>query len=216
MKLEMTNKPKKAWRRVFSYYSYLLVVWGFFRLMFRFPEVVEEVWFKPVIWLLPLFWVWFGDKERVKFFEGGKIKAILWGLGVGLVYAAVAALAEWGKMGGLVKIEDSGWFWSDIVGLGLVTAISEEMVFSGYIFSSIWRLSKNLWMAMGMTAVMAALIHIPMAVFVLNYSVVQLTGYLTLVLLVSLGNAWVMSRTKNVLSPILSHWLWGVVVYAFR
>jgi len=66
------------------------------------------------------------------------------------------------------------------------------------------------------TALMAALIHVPIAVFVLNYSMVQLAGYLLLVVLVSIGNTWVMSKSKNVLAPIMSHWLWGVAVYAFR
>jgi len=205
-----------AWRRVFSYYSYLLIVWGFFRLLFRFPEMVEEVWFKPVIWLLPLFWIWFGERDKVSFFAGSKIKAVLMGLGVGLLYMMVAAVSGWAKADANSLVIGQESWWGDIVGLGLVTAISEEMVFSGYIFMNVWRLLRKLWLAMLVTALMAALIHVPIAVFVLNYSMVQLAGYLLLVVLVSIGNTWVMSKSKNVLAPIMSHWLWGVAVYAFR
>ena len=212
----MRLRSMAAWRRVFSYYSYLLIVWGFFRLLFRFPEMVEEVWFKPVIWLLPLFWIWFGERDKVSFFAGSKIKAVLMGLGVGLLYMMVAAVSGWAKADANSLVIGQESWWGDIVGLGLVTAISEEMVFSGYIFMNVWRLLRKLWLAMLVTALMAALIHVPIAVFVLNYSMVQLAGYLLLVVLVSIGNTWVMSKSKNVLAPIMSHWLWGVAVYAFR
>ena len=152
----------------------------------------------------------------MSFFAGSKIKAVLMGLGVGLLYMMVAAVSGWAKADANSLVIGQESWWGDIVGLGLVTAISEEMVFSGYIFMNVWRLLRKLWLAMLVTALMAALIHVPIAVFVLNYSMVQLAGYLLLVVLVSIGNTWVMSKSKNVLAPIMSHWLWGVAVYAFR
>jgi len=36
--------------------AFLLVVWGFYRLIFRLPEEVEELFIKPVVWLLPVFY----------------------------------------------------------------------------------------------------------------------------------------------------------------
>ena len=35
--------------------TYLLVVWGFYRFLFKMPEEVEELLIKPIIWLLPVF-----------------------------------------------------------------------------------------------------------------------------------------------------------------
>lgn len=33
---------------------YLLVVWGFYRFLFQLPEQVEELFIKPVVWIVPV------------------------------------------------------------------------------------------------------------------------------------------------------------------
>lgn len=214
----MNKGEGKQLRRVLAYYSYLLLVWGFFRLLFKFPDLIEEMWFKPVLWLLPLFWVWFGDKNRVKFFNGKWIKTLLWGAGLGVAYMAVAGIAAAGKKGVWMMpgMEAGALAWMDVVGLGLVTAISEETVFSGYIFQRLKGESKNFWAAAVTTAILFAIMHIPVSIFVLNYNMTELVSYLWLVILVTLGNNWLMWKTGNVIAPIMSHWLWGVAIFLFR
>lgn len=216
----MRQTQGKRLHRVLGYYTYLLLAWGFFRLLFKFPDNIEELWFKPVIWLVPLLWLWMTDKgkQRVEFFAGKWLDALKWGLGLGLAYGVVAAITSLQKYGSVnlesLLVYDTGTL--EFLGLGLVTAISEELVFSGYIFQKLKLDLGNSWVAMVSTAVLFALIHIPISIFVYQYGFLEMLGFLLVVGMVSFGNAFLMDRTKNVLAPILSHWLWGVVVFLFR
>src|SRR3989344_8052758 len=60
---------------VVSVYTTILVVWGFYRLLFRLPEWVEELFLKPVVFLLP---VW----RRVIKDEPGSLRGRLESLGI--------------------------------------------------------------------------------------------------------------------------------------
>jgi len=69
----MGKGGKKQLVRLGVYYFYLLLVWGSFRYWIRLPEVVEELWFKPVIWLLPLYWWRISLKGKPELFSGKKV-----------------------------------------------------------------------------------------------------------------------------------------------
>ena len=49
--------------KVLVYYVYLLMAWGLFRLLVRLPDIIEELWFKPVVWMFPLWWLWLREKK---------------------------------------------------------------------------------------------------------------------------------------------------------
>ena len=42
--------------------AYLLVIWGFYRFLFKLPEEVEELFIKPLLWLTPV--IYLVRKER--------------------------------------------------------------------------------------------------------------------------------------------------------
>ncbi len=207
----MTQKKKvkgDGLRRLFYYYVYLLLVWGLFRLLFRLPEVIEEFWIKPLIWLVPVLGIWINEKRKVRFFEGGWSRAIVWGLGLGVVWIGVLALVSLGRVGGIRFL--AGNSWADIMGAAVATAIVEELVFSGYIFQRVFQATKSLWSAVVMTGVMFALIHVPIGLFVYNYSALQMVAFLVVVALVEMGGGFLMAKTRNVVAPILAHFVWAV------
>ena len=39
------------------YFVYLVVVWSFYRMDFKFSDTLEELYIKPVIWLLPFLYI---------------------------------------------------------------------------------------------------------------------------------------------------------------
>src|SRR4030043_371334 len=43
--------------------AYILLIWGFYRFLFKFPEEVEEVIIKPILWLVPLFYLLKKEKK---------------------------------------------------------------------------------------------------------------------------------------------------------
>jgi len=48
----------RSLKHAISLYAYLFVVWGFYRLLFfQLPETVEVLFLKPILWLLPTFFL---------------------------------------------------------------------------------------------------------------------------------------------------------------
>ena len=43
-------------KNVTIYSVYLILIWAFYRFLFQLPDQVEELFVKPILWLLPLFW----------------------------------------------------------------------------------------------------------------------------------------------------------------
>lgn len=190
---------------------YLLVVWGFFRLLIRFPEAIEELWFKPLIWLVPVVGIWLSQKKRVKIFEGNFKRAILYGLGLGVIWLVVGIATSLGRFGA-ISFLNREMNYLDILGAAVATAAVEELVFSGFIFQTILKEVKNEFSAILTSAVMFALIHIPIGLFIYKYSAGQMIGFLVVLGMVAGANFFAMARTRNVVAPILSHWLWTVVM----
>lgn len=210
----MRSKQGGSFFRVLMYYVYLMVAWGMFRLLIRLPDIVEELWFKPVIWMLPLWWLWSREKTRVNLFKGSAKGALVWGMSLGLLYGFVAWLAGWSKYGE-IRLDSEVMGWLDVAGIGLVTAVTEEVVFSGYLLQKIKGFVVSEWMAITLTGLGFALLHLPIAMFVYGYGGGEVLGFLVVIMLMAMGNYWVMMRTRNVIAPILSHWSWGVAIYMF-
>ena len=210
----MRSKKDGSFLKVLMYYVYLLTAWGLFRLLIRLPEVIEELWFKPVVWMLPLWWLWSREKRRVNLFKGSVKGALVWGMSLGLLYGLVAWLAGWSKYGE-IRLDSEAMGWLDVAGIGLVTAVTEEVVFSGYLLQKIKGFVVSEWMAITLTGLGFALLHLPIAIFVYGYGGGEMLGFLVVIMLMAMGNYWVMMRTRNVIAPILSHWWWGVAIYVF-
>ena len=73
--------------------AFLLVVWGFYRLIFKLPDEVEELIIKPIIWLGPV--VYFLRKEKaglssVGFTRKNLFPAVYLSLGLGLFFTIEA------------------------------------------------------------------------------------------------------------------------------
>jgi hypothetical protein len=49
--------PKKeiAVKHITVLAAYILIVWGFYRFLFKLPEEIEEIIVKPLLWLVPVF-----------------------------------------------------------------------------------------------------------------------------------------------------------------
>ena len=102
------------------------------------------------------------------------------------------------------------------LGISFATAISEEITFRGYLFNRVWKIMGNEWRANLITSFIWALIHIPVAVFWWELSLLGTLGYLLLTTIFGIGSAFVFARTKNVTSSILLHVLWEWPIVLFR
>ncbi len=214
-------KGKTTLHRVFSLFAFILIVWGFYRFLFRFPETVEELVLKPIIWLGAIFWVVKKLEKKplssLGFSGKNLFKSLYLGIFLGAVFAAEGLLTNYLKYGNFsfIELSYSQAVFLGAIGLSFATAISEETVFRGYIFNRLFKIWGDEWLANLVSTFCFALIHLPITIFVLHYSLVEILIYLFLVSLFGFGSAFVFARTGNIISSVLLHvfWAWPIILF---
>lgn len=200
---------------------YLLIVWGFYRFLFQLPETLEELFIKPIVWLLPVFYLLKKEKENISSL-GITLKnlfpAIYYALGLGAFFVIEALVINFVKYGGKFNLGSNLGELPFLTSLGLsfATAVSEELTFRGYVFTRIWKFLGSELYANLVTSFFWALIHVPITFFVWKLDLSASLIYLFLTTLFGVGSAFVFARTRNILSPILLHVLWQWPIILFR
>ncbi len=208
-------------KHLLTIYLFIFTVWGFYRLLFRLPEPIEETILKPLIWLTPLFYLLYKEKASLSTL-GWTTKnfspSLYWGLGLGLVFAFEGLLLNFLKYGQLnftsIGLSPQDFYFA--IALSFITAISEETVFRGFLFNRLWQGSGNELGANLITSLAWTAIHLPVAIFITKYSFDQLFLFLFLVFLFGIGSSIVFARSKNIVASILLHVLWAWPITLFR
>lgn len=216
------HKQKLSLKHIFALFSFIFILWSFYRYL---PQVLplwaEELILKPVIWLLPTFWLLKKVEKRrfnsLGFNKQNLFPSIYWGVGLGLVFAFEGLITNIFKYKGLhlVALDYSLWFFVGLLSLSLVTAFSEELVFRGYIFNRLWQIWDKEWLANIVSSLLFVGIHLPIGVFVLGYTPMVMVAYLFFVFIFGFGSAFVFARTRNLISSILLHifWAWPIILF---
>jgi membrane protease YdiL (CAAX protease family) len=200
--------------------TYLIIVWGLYRFLFKLPEEIEEIIIKPVFWLVPTFY--FVYKEGQKLSSVGitlkkLFPAIYLSLGLGVLFLAEALLVNYLKYGNFqfgANIGQKAFFVS--LALSFATAVSEEITFRGYLFTRVWKALGNEWTSNILTTAIWTLIHVPISIFVWKFDLTASLTYLFLTTIFGLGSCFVFARTKNIISSIFLHILWEWPIVLFR
>lgn len=202
-------------------YAIVFVFWGLYRLVFRLPEAIEETILKPIVFVGSVFLVerprrW--DKYFLTVWGAGDwFKSLFLGLGFGLLYIIFYGFASFLSFGKLqLGSELANNLWASFIGLGIVTAVWEEWLFSGYIFSELKKFIVSPMTARIITALLFAMIHLPILAFGYKFTGTTLIFQLVLLSVLGLGNTILIGFSKNLLAPIVAHTLWGVAIYLFR
>lgn len=200
---------------------YLLIVWGFYRFLFKLPDEVEELIVKPILWLLPVFYLVKLERkglESVGITFKNLFPAVYYALGLGAFFVIEAIIVNFLKYGGEFNLGANIGALPLLPALGLsfTTAISEEITFRGYIFTRVLGFVKSeIWSNL-LTSLFWAMIHVPVTIFVWKLNFGASLVYLLLTTMFGVGSAFVYARTKNVVSPILLHVLWQWPIILFR
>ncbi|MFZ3301664.1 MAG: type II CAAX endopeptidase family protein [Microgenomates group bacterium] len=212
----MTNFKRAVYLAV-----YLLIVWGFYRFLFQLPEPIEELFIKPIVWILPVLYL--VKKERqtldsIGITTKGLFPAVYYALGLGAFFVMEALIINFVKYGGQFNLGANigNLPLLPALGLSFATAISEELAFRGYIFTRVLNFIKNEVYANLLTSVFWAMIHVPITIFVWKLDFTAAVTYLVLTAIFGIGSAFVFARTKNIVSPILLHVLWQWPIILFR
>jgi membrane protease YdiL (CAAX protease family) len=221
-KVNRTTKVNKTAiiKDVTIYASYLVIVWAFYRFLFQFPNDVEELVIKPVLWLLPL--IYFVRKERVGLGSLGitlknLFPSVYLSLGLGSLFVIEGVLTNYIKYGHLNFGANIGSMpLMSSLGLSFATAFSEETAFRGYIYNRLVSVMRGEWAPNLIQSVVWTAIHVPIAFFVWKYTLPQALIYLFITALFGIGSAFIFGRTKNVFGSIFLHVLWEWPIILFR
>ncbi|HWA52410.1 MAG TPA: CPBP family intramembrane glutamic endopeptidase [Patescibacteria group bacterium] len=201
-------------------FTFLLLVWGFYRILFQLPDFVEEIIIKPVIWIIPVFYLVKLEKNNLQSIGitwKNLFKGIYLSLFLGALFTIEAVIANFFKYGQFnfaANLGNETLFTS--LAISFATAISEEIVFRGYFFTRIWAVLGNEWQANIITTIGWTIIHIPITIFVNKLDPLSAAVYLFLTFVFGLGSAFVYARTKNISSSIFLHVLWEWPIALFR
>lgn len=179
-------------RRLWYYYLYLLIAWGSFRYLVRLPEVIEELWFKPLIWLVPLFWWNLALPSKVTMFSKNWLESICWGGFLGGIYLFLIG-----------NFNFRSWT-PEILMIALATAITEEMAFSGFVAGYLEKIQKGSWVNWIIIGLMVMVIRLPMLWFVYKLGFRESLGVVLFAGASGVMNAWVRIQTGNVTGSILA------------
>ena len=214
------DKKEKSLKNLTIYITYLIIFWGFYRLLIKLPDQIEEVFIKPILWLLPLIYLLKIRKEKISSL-GISLKnlfpAIYLSLGLGSLFVFEGLLGNYIKYGGLnfsANLGDKLIF--SAFGLSIVTAVVEEITFRGYIFNRLWKIFGKEIPANLVTTFFWILIHVPIVIFVWKYPLLDSFIYLSLTAIFGAGSAFIFARTQNIISSILLHILWEWPIILFR
>lgn len=220
MATQKTTDKTLLIKNVTIYAAYLIVVWAFYRFLFRFPDSVEELVIKPIVWLLPVFY--FVGKERMNLSSIGitfknLFPTIYLSLGLGSIFVIEGLISNYLKYGYLNFGANIGTIpLLPSLGLSFATAFSEETAFRGYIYSRLSMVFKGEIVPNLIQALAWIAIHVPIAFFIWKYTFAQAVVYLFITAIFGIGSAFIFSRTKNIFGSILLHVLWEWPIILFR
>ena len=207
-------------KNVTIYSAYLIVVWAFYRFLFKLPDDVEELFVKPLVWLLPLYFMI--RKEGAGLSSLGLtfknlFPTVYLSLGLGAVFVVTGVLTNYLKYGQLNFAANLGSapFLASL-GLSFATAFSEEISFRGYIFGRLAYALGSEWSANIINVILWTAIHVPIAFFVWELGLAAGLVYLGLTALFGFGSAFIFARTGNIWGSIFLHILWEWPIILFR
>lgn len=124
----------KSFKNAVYLATYLLIVWGFYRFLFKLPDEIEELVIKPILWLLPVFYLVKSERQGLESLGitfKNLFPAVYYALGLGAFFVMEALIVNFLKYGGQFNLGANIGSLPLLPALGLsfATAISEEVAF---------------------------------------------------------------------------------------
>lgn len=194
-----------------------LLLWIFYRFIFRFPVWFDESIGKAIFFGFPV-WLYLSMTQLDSIMDSispKKLhKGLLLGLAAGGVFGFVGSLIRVVIAGGAVQpvaLFAASNFWYEF-GLALLTGFWESLFFFGWIMSVImikYKKKSFIYQTL-IVAFIFMVFHIPNSL--LRFDLVMFLPQVLLMFLFGLGQAMIFYRWKNVYALSISHAIWGMVL----
>src|SRR5258708_5939213 len=169
-------------------FLFIFVIWTVYRYFTHFPEWVDEIVFKPILYIGPTFLlVRHFDRQSLDSLGFSK-KRVLQNIGIGILVAI--ALISYNLLISYFKTKqlqlnftgrDPSALLLPFI-ISFFTALSEEIVFRGYMFSRMLKNTQNAFVAIIVSSLVFSVIHIPRFILVEHLSTIDILMILRLYL----------------------------------
>jgi membrane protease YdiL (CAAX protease family) len=203
---------------VYRLWAWVLLVWSVYRYFFSLPEWFDEFVAKPLVFVVPVLWYVLKKEGRLLESIGltGKrlFNSIYIGLGFGMVFAIEGMIAHAMKYGKLdvVPIEAFKEYGFFLIVISIATALSEEILSRGFVFSRIYEKTKNLPYAACMGSLLFVLLHVPILVTSNHLTGMTLVLFFITDFVLAFANSMLFATTGSLIAPILVHVFWNMTV----
>lgn len=209
-------------RQVYIVWFIIFILWALFRANFYFPEAIDELIVKPLIFVVPvLFVVWVRENKSLK--EFGLLPSwknlfldLYIGVVLGVLFAIEGLLSNYIKYGQFSFAPlDTAKIYPTIeyfLLINLATSISEEILGRGFLYNRFYKIyKKQLWAAV-VSSFLFLLLHIP-----IMFTRVHLTGnalvmYPLSIMIMGITNSYLFTLRGSLVLPILLHTFWNMTV----
>jgi membrane protease YdiL (CAAX protease family) len=214
-----SDKSVTPLENVFRIWGWILLVWCLYRYLFRLPEPVDEFIFKPLIFVLPVFWYVLKKENRGLESIGlsGKnlFSSIYIGLGFGAVFAIEGIIVNTVKYGALsIKPITSlvSYGLGPLFIISIATAFSEELLNRGFLFNRIFEYTKKLEYSAFLSALLFVLLHVPILVTALHLKGLVLIIFFVTNFILGFVNSLLFANKRTIIAPMLVHVFWNMTV----
>lgn len=192
----------------------ITLVWGVYRYLLPEREVVEELLIKPLIYIVPLLLYLRRNKQLT--------------LGsLGIIFRNKRQILVWGGLFGMVLVIESVmvslFIKHDQVNVtffslapiipalltSLGTAISEELLYRGFLLARFMRAWKSEIRANVVVSILFSAAHLGMGIITLRLTGTDLFVYIWSMFVLGFVDGFIYQRTYSVIAPIMAHTLWN-------
>jgi membrane protease YdiL (CAAX protease family) len=200
-------------------WGWIVIAWAIYRYAFHLPEWADEWIMKPFVFVAPILWYVRRVEKRTLESIGitGKnfFSSIYIGLGFGFLFAIEGLAANAIKYGKLQfnpipSFEQYGL--GMLLLLSLATAVCEEILSRGFVFTRILEVKKNVTYATVLSTAMFAFLHVPILVTSLKLQGVTLVLFFLTDIMLGVANSLLLYNTRSLIAPILVHIFWNMTV----
>lgn len=204
---------------VYQVWGWVLLLWSLYRYFLKLPEWVDELIFKPLVFLGPaLYYVRKIEKRTfgsVGLSTNNFFRSIYIGLGFGFVFAIEGIAANAVKYGSVnispLQVVDQYGLIPLLV-LSAATAFSEELLSRGFLFSRIYEKTKNMPYASLVSTILFVILHVPILVTSLKLQGMTLVLFFVTDFILGMANSLLYFHTGTLVAPILVHIFWNLTV----
>jgi membrane protease YdiL (CAAX protease family) len=219
MQKKRTKTSTTTLTPVYRLWAWILLFWSLYRYFIHLPEWADEFVIKPLVFVAPVIW-YVVTRERRRLESLGLttknlFTSIYIGLGFGFIFALEGLAANAIKYGKLTIAPIAAFDQYGLIVLmllSLATAVSEEILSRGFLFTRIYEKTKSLPYASMLSTLMFVSLHVPILVTSLKLQGFTLILFFVTNLILGFANSLLMYNTRSIVAPILVHLFWNMTV----